>query len=119
MPSEDLNRIYKLPPLVLLDAPQKQSNTNQGTVQSNIEILEKVFKDFEIEGKVVEVHVGPSVTQYEIELRAGTKVNRILSINREIALALAAKDVRIQAPIPGKKHYRYRKYLTESIRLYH
>jgi S-DNA-T family DNA segregation ATPase FtsK/SpoIIIE len=88
--------------LSLLDVPKKQMNTNQGTVQGNIETLEKVFKDFEIDGKVVEVHVGPSVTQYEIELKAGTKVNRVLSINREIALALAAKDVRIQAPIPGK-----------------
>jgi S-DNA-T family DNA segregation ATPase FtsK/SpoIIIE len=100
--TEPVNRIYKLPPLLLLDVPKKQMNTNQGTVQSNIDILERVFKDFEIEGKVVEVHVGPSVTQYEIELKAGTKVNRVLSINREIALALAAKDVRIQAPIPGK-----------------
>lgn len=77
-------------------------NTSQGTVQSNIEILEKVLKDFEVEGKVVEVHVGPSVTQYELELRAGTKVNRILNLDREIALVLAAKAVHIQAPIPGK-----------------
>lgn len=99
---QPVNKIYKLPPLLLLDVPKKQTNTNQGAVQNNIETLEKVFKDFEIEGKVVEVHVGPSVTQYEIELKAGTKVNRVLSINREIALALAAKDVRIQAPIPGK-----------------
>lgn len=99
---EQSNRIYKLPPLLLLDVPKKQMNTNQGTVQANIETLEKVFKDFEIDGKVVEVHVGPSVTQYELELKAGTKVNRVLSINREIALALAAKNVRIQAPIPGK-----------------
>ncbi|MDD2203203.1 MAG: DNA translocase FtsK [Bacilli bacterium] len=99
---EKSNSLYKLPPLVLLDVPKRQSNTNQGAVQNNIETLQKVFKDFEIDGKVVEVHVGPSVTQYELELKAGTKVNRVLSINREIALALAAKNVRIQAPIPGK-----------------
>jgi S-DNA-T family DNA segregation ATPase FtsK/SpoIIIE len=99
---EETDKIYKLPPLLLLDLPKKQSNTSQGAVQSNIEVLEKVFKDFEIEGKIVEVHVGPSVTQYEIELKAGTKVNRILSLDREIALALAAKSVHIQAPIPGK-----------------
>ncbi|MDD2469941.1 MAG: DNA translocase FtsK [Bacilli bacterium] len=97
------NRLYKLPPLLLLNVPKKQMNTTQETVKANIDTLEKVFKDFEIDGKVVEVHVGPSVTQYEIELKAGTKVNRVLSINREITLALAAKNnVRIQAPIPGK-----------------
>jgi S-DNA-T family DNA segregation ATPase FtsK/SpoIIIE len=100
--NEVTNKIYKLPPMVLLDVPKKQMNTSQGTVQSNIETLEKVFKDFEIEGKVVEVHVGPSFTQYEVELKAGTKVNRILNLDREIALVLAAKSVHIQAPIPGK-----------------
>lgn len=99
---EPSNQNYKLPPLLLLDVPKKQMNTNQGTVQANIETLEKVFNDFDINGKVVEVHVGPTVTQYEIELKAGTKVSRVLGINREIALALAAKNVRIQAPIPGK-----------------
>ncbi len=52
--------------------------------------------------KVIEVHVGPAVTQYEMDLERGTKVNKVLSISREIALALAAKEVRIEAPIPGK-----------------
>ena len=51
-------------------------------------------------GHVVQVNIGPTVTQYELEIKAGTKVSKILSLNREIALALAAKDVRIQAPIP-------------------
>ncbi len=50
----------------------------------------------------MEVNVGPSVTQYELEISSGTKVNKILSLNREISLALAKRDVRIQAPIPGK-----------------
>ena len=66
-------------------------------------ILEQVFHDFNIEAHVVAANVGPSVTQFEMEVKAGTKVSKILSINREIALALGAKDVRIQAPIPGKK----------------
>ena len=65
--------------------------------------MEQVFADFGIEGKVVAVNIGPSVTQYEMEIKAGTKISKVLSIHREIALALAAKDVRIQAPIPGKK----------------
>ena len=64
--------------------------------------LEKVLRDFQITGKVVEIHEGPAVTQFEVEIKAGTKVNRITSISKEIALALAAKDVRIEAPIPGK-----------------
>ncbi|MDD3048986.1 MAG: DNA translocase FtsK 4TM domain-containing protein [Bacilli bacterium] len=94
---------YTLPPISLLEIPKKdQTNTNQTNVKANIEVLEKVLNDFDVSGKVVEVHIGPSVTQYEVELKAGTKVNKVLSIHREISLALAAKDVRIQAPIPGK-----------------
>lgn len=94
---------YHLPPLSILDTPKKKGkNNNHASVERNIVILEKVLKDFGIIGKVVEVHIGPSITQYELELQSGTKVNRLLSINREIALALAKKDVRIQAPIPGK-----------------
>ena len=61
------------------------------------------MKDFGIEGKVSAVNIGPTVTQFELEIKAGTKVSKILGIHREIALALAAKDVRIEAPIPGKK----------------
>ena len=60
------------------------------------------MEDFKIKGKVVEVHVGPTVVQYELEIASGTRVNKITSINREISLALAKKDVRIEAPIPGK-----------------
>ena len=95
--------VYVLPPLSLLEESKNRGKINSTEfIQSNNKILERVFNDFGIVGKVVEVHVGPTVTQYEVELKAGTKVNKVLSINREIALALAAKDVRIQAPIPGK-----------------
>ena len=87
----------------LLDKPKKINvNENKNVIKDNVVRLEKVLSDFDIVGKVVEINVGPSVTQYEVELRSGTKVNKVLSIQREIALALAAKDVRIQAPIPGK-----------------
>lgn len=75
---------------------------NKSVVKMNVEKLEQVLSDFDIVGKVVEINIGPSITQYEVELKSGTKVNKVLSIQREIALALAAKDVRIQAPIPGK-----------------
>ena len=98
------NSKYKLPDLSLLDNAKKVSNKdNELAIKNNIPVLIQVLKDFGIDAKVVDTHVGPAVTQYELELKAGTKVSKILSLNREIALALAAKDVRIQAPIPGKK----------------
>jgi len=100
---EPINLVYHYPPLNLLKKPPKiNTEANQVTIKDNVKILETVFHDFEIDGKVVSVHIGPAVTQYEMELKAGTKLNKVLSINKEIALALAAKDVRIEAPIPGK-----------------
>ena len=97
------NKNYKLPSINLLKPASKNKNANNQTaIEKNIIILERVLKDFGIIGKVVEVNSGPSVTQYELEIQSGTKLNKILSINREISLALAKKDVRIQAPIPGK-----------------
>ena len=83
-----------------------KNNKNKGNsaefTNNNIKALERVFQDFGMVAKVIEVHVGPAVTQFEMELQRGTKVNKVLSISREIALALAAKEVRIEAPIPGK-----------------
>ena len=100
---DNTNKSYQLPPITLLDKPKKKANETDNTViEKNIEILERVLKDFGINGKVVEVHIGPSVAQYELEIASGTRVNKITSIDREIALALAKKDVKIQAPIPGK-----------------
>ena len=94
---------YKLPTLSLLkDIDKKKNNNNQALIEKNIQILEKTLRDFGIIGKVVEVNAGPAVTQYEMELQTGTKLSKLLSINKEISLALAKKDVRIEAPIPGK-----------------
>jgi len=98
------NKKYVYPPITLLNKPTKNNNkANEEAIKANIPVLIQVLKDFGIDGHVVTAHVGPAVTQYELEIKAGTKVSKILSLNREIALALAAKDVRIQAPIPGKK----------------
>ena len=97
------NGEYHLPTLDILNAPVKTKKVNNAEfLNTNRLALEKVLKDFQITGKVVEIHEGPAVTQFEVEIKAGTKVNRITSISKEIALALAAKDVRIEAPIPGK-----------------
>lgn len=98
------NKGYKCPPNTLLTPPSKKGKViTKEEITETAEILKNVFHDFNIEGHVVAVNVGPAVTQYEMEIKAGTKVSKILSLNREIALSLAAKDVRIQAPIPGKR----------------
>lgn len=100
---ERINKKYVYPPISLLNKPVKTTGKdNENAIKNNVPILIQVLKDFGIEAHFVDSHVGPSVTQYELEIKAGTKVSKILSLNREIALALAAKDVRIQAPIPGK-----------------
>lgn len=97
------NTNWEYPPINLLSKLSKNNDKeNQEAIKRNIPTLEQVLRDFTIEGKVVSVRVGPAVTQYELEIKAGTRVNKILGLNREIALSLAAKDVRIQAPIPGK-----------------
>lgn len=99
-----MNQAYKLPGLDLLNKPIAIDNsTDNAQVTDNVQALEQVLRDFGVTAKVVEVHIGPAVSQYELEVASGTRVNRITSINKEIALALAKKDVRIEAPIPGKK----------------
>ena len=97
------NPSYKLPPLDLLNKP-KQNNveTDNASIEANIEKLENVLESFGVKAKVLEVHVGPTVSQYELEIASGTRVNKITTLSREIALALSKKDVRIEAPIPGK-----------------
>ncbi|MBQ3474803.1 MAG: DNA translocase FtsK 4TM domain-containing protein [Bacilli bacterium] len=102
-PASNLYANYQFPSITLLDAAKKTNRKDDEVeIKKNIGILEQVLKDFEVFAKVVEVHVGPSVTQYELEIKSGTRTSKITSIHSEIALALAAKDVRIQAPIPGK-----------------
>ena len=98
-----VNPSYKLPSLDLLNKPQnKNTATDNSAIEANIEKLEKVLESFGVIAKVVEVHVGPTVAQYELEIASGTRVNKITTLSREIALALSKKDVRIEAPIPGK-----------------
>lgn len=97
---ESLN--YQLPPLSILDDTPKQAKTSMDFVKANKNIVEKVLADFGVKGRVVEIHIGPSVTQFEVKIESGTKVSRIVSIKDELKLALAVKEIRIQAPIPGK-----------------
>ena len=102
-PTTEEDKSYTLPKFSQIFDPLKpKKNNNTSFTQSNKEILERVLKDFGIAAKVVEIHIGPAVTEYELTVPPATKVNKIVNIDKEIALALAAKDVIIQAPIPGK-----------------
>lgn len=94
---------YKLPHIDLYapDKPKSQSK-EKNIVRKNIRILEDTFKSFNIDVKVERAEIGPSVTKYEVKPAVGVRVNRISNLADDLALALAAKDVRIEAPIPGK-----------------
>ena len=102
-PSIEGDTPYVKPSINLLNMPKSKGKVNSTeAIAANTKKLERVFNDFGMVAKVIEIHVGPAVTQYEMELQRGTKVNKVLSISREIALELSAKEVRIEAPIPGK-----------------
>ncbi|MFC3928042.1 DNA translocase FtsK [Streptococcus caprae] len=94
---------YRLPSIDLfaLDKPKNQSKEKL-IVRDNIRVLEDTFKSFGIDVKVERAEIGPSVTKYEVKPAVGVRVNRISNLADDLALALAAKDVRIEAPIPGK-----------------
>lgn len=94
---------YKFPSLQLFapDKPKNQSKEKK-IVRENIKILEATFASFGIKVTVERAEIGPSVTKYEVKPAVGVRVNRISNLSDDLALALAAKDVRIEAPIPGK-----------------
>jgi len=94
---------YHLPPLSILEERKdKGVKVSEDVLWANAQILESKLKDFGVEGRVVGVRPGPIVTVYEFEPAPGVKVNRILNLGDDLALALSALSVRIQAPIPGK-----------------
>jgi S-DNA-T family DNA segregation ATPase FtsK/SpoIIIE len=94
---------YKLPPLSLLRRnAAKQSSFSEKELLNNAQILEKTLESFGVQAKVVQVSCGPAITRFEIQPSPGIKVSRIVSLADDIALSLAAPDVRIEAPIPGK-----------------
>lgn len=95
--------LYKLPTIDLFapDKPKNQSK-EKTIVRKNIKILEDTFSSFNIKASVERAEIGPSVTKYEVKPPVGVRVNRISNLADDLALALAAKDVRIEAPIPGK-----------------
>ncbi len=97
------NASYLLPPLKLLKEPVKhQQQAEKSAIQATVRKLERTFISFGVKAKVTKVHVGPAVTKYEVYPEAGVKVSKIVNLHDDLALALAAKDIRIEAPIPGK-----------------
>lgn len=104
VPLISINSNYRLPKLdEVLDPLKKNKRTNSDEFIKQTSIaLQNVLADFGITGKVVAVHEGPTVTQFEVAVKNGTKVSKITGLSKEITLSLAAKDVRIEAPIPGK-----------------
>jgi S-DNA-T family DNA segregation ATPase FtsK/SpoIIIE len=93
---------FVLPALDFLDPPAPPQARNEAEAQETIKTLETTLAQFNIEAKVVEISRGPTVTRFEIQLAPGIKVSKIVSLADNLAMALAAIDVRVEAPIPGK-----------------
>ncbi len=97
------NYDYQLPPITLLDHAKKTDQRGaMSKINENAKKLEQTLLSFGVKAKVTQIHLGPAVTQYEVYPEAGVKVSRIVALTDDIALALAARDIRIEAPIPGK-----------------
>ncbi|UIR28952.1 DNA translocase FtsK [Priestia flexa] len=97
------NMEYELPPIRLLTMPKKSNQAKEKkNIYKNAEKLEKTFQSFGVKATVAKVHLGPAVTKYEVYPDVGVKVSKIVNLSDDLALALAAKDIRIEAPIPGK-----------------
>ena len=106
MGGEENDEDYQLPPVTLLNPVQQADQSNERTiVERNMRILERTFASFGVDAKVMpNPMLGPAVTKYEIQPAIGVKVSKIVNLSDDIALALAAKDIRIEAPIPGKPY---------------
>ncbi|KQL54577.1 cell division protein FtsK [Heyndrickxia shackletonii] len=101
--SEVENEDYQLPPITLLKRPKATDQSSEyELIHANAAKLERTFNSFGVKAHVTQVHLGPAVTKYEIHPDIGVKVSKIVSLSDDLALALAAKDIRMEAPIPGK-----------------
>lgn len=97
------NKDYQMPSLDLLADPMHTGQqTDKKNIYENARKLERTFQSFGVKAKVTQVHLGPAVTKYEVYPDVGVKVSKIVNLSDDLALALAAKDIRIEAPIPGK-----------------
>ena len=99
--SEDYGE-FQLPPTSLLNEPPPPPERVESELKNNIEIIERTLEEFKVQANVVEIACGPTVARYEIQLAPGIKVNKIVGLADNLAMQLAAIDVRVEAPIPGK-----------------
>lgn len=95
-------RAYELPPMSILHHGQQQAGGVSDEVRQNARILQETLQSFNIDAKILNASQGPAVTRYELEPAAGVKVSKIVHLADDLALKLAATDIRIEAPIPGK-----------------
>lgn len=97
------NESYQLPTMIQLKLPPHTDQSGEfELIQGNARKLEQTFQSFGVKATVTQVHLGPAVTEYEVLPDRGVKVSKIVGLQDDLALALAAKDIRIEAPIPGK-----------------
>lgn len=101
---EDGHQAYITPPMELLKSGKKSGGTREADLEQRARKIESTLASFGIEAKVVSIQRGPTVTQFELKPQAGIKVSRITNLADDLALALAAQDIRIEAPIPGKPY---------------
>ncbi|CAI2620052.1 DNA translocase SpoIIIE [Apilactobacillus kunkeei] len=94
---------YQLPPIELLsDVARSDQKDEFKNIDRNTTVLKKTLNSFGVDAEIKNVNLGPSVTEYELHPAIGVKVSKIVNLADDLALALAAKDIRIEAPIPGK-----------------
>lgn len=93
---------YELPHDNLLDDIEKKVSTDKKEIEANAELLKETLNDFGVKGEINNVNVGPTITQYEFKPAPGVRVTKIVNLADDLALSLAASDIRIEAPIPNK-----------------
>lgn len=103
-PVKRINRPYRLPKPALLDAvpPKNANGANELAAREKGQLLISILRNFDIEAELVDTHIGPAVTQFEIRPDVNVKVSKILSLTDDIKMQLAARDIRVEAPIPGR-----------------
>lgn len=102
IPKEKMEKAYILPSISILKPGRLISTAANDEVRTNARILQETLSSFNIDAKIINASKGPAVTRYELEPAAGVKVSKIVHLSDDIALKLAATDIRIEAPIPGK-----------------
>ena len=96
-----LGYTWHLPPMTVLETTG-EAKVSQADIKAKIKVIEETLQSFNVEATVREVNTGPAVTQFALEPGVGVRVNRITALDKDLALALAAPDIRIEAPIPGQ-----------------